>query len=471
MVDKSWQESVSSMSRIENLVGSQKAFSFSRDWVIVSFCRCEQSPRSRRSCFLSIGLGSASGGLLPRNDVPTQSSPGGGEYRLPNRVLITAAVFLFFLCCFGGVAGPAGAAVGVFDVRHWTAPDHTRIVLDLSGPIYYDMFELREPHRLVIDLKDARSHLPQKEIVIDDNVVNRVRWGYFSPSTLRVVLDLVQPSRSKIFTLKKYQEKPDRLVVDVFRSDLENREQEKRTTLRQKARGTFVVVIDPGHGGEDPGAVGPSGTKEKTVVLSIAKKLQEALNNQPGFKAFLTREKDYFIPLRTRWRIAKDYDADLFISIHANGSFDRRKRGAEIYCLSRTGAGQEAARILASKENSSDRIGGVDLASCSDEVDSIIVIMEQTHTINNSLLFGRTALKELKKITRVNFDEPLQAGFAVLKAPDIPSVLVEVDYISNPAEEKKLVDRSFQAKIAESLKNSTIIYFNDVHREMVMVGQ
>lgn len=396
------------------------------------------------------------------------SSEKSNASRPWKRVTVLAVFFLALVCVWAGVVGPVAAAVEVTGIRHWTAPDHTRIVLDLNGPVYYDMFELRAPHRLVIDLKDARSRISEKEFVIDDKVVSRVRWGCFTPTTVRVVLDLVQPSRSNIFTLKKYQDKPDRLVVDVFRPDLENHELEKRTTSRKQAKGTFIVVIDAGHGGEDPGAVGRAGTKEKTIALAIAKKLHQAINKESGFKAFLTRKKDYFVPLRKRWKIAKDYDADLFVSIHCNGSFDRKKRGAEIYCLSRSGASQEAARILASQENASDLIGGVDLASCSDEVDSILVSLEQTHTINNSLLFGQIALKELKGVTRTNFADPLQAGFAVLKAPDIPSVLVEVDYISNPNMEKKLKEKSFQNKIADALKKSTVSYFKQVHREMAM---
>ncbi len=410
-----------------------------------------------------------------KNDYTTQwwGRSGRVQERVVRRIetALLFPLFLLSLCLFEGVLHQAHAGVELFGLRHWSAPDHTRIVLDLNGPVYYDMFELAGPSRLVIDLKMTRSRLPDKALVINDKVVSRVRWGHFTPTTMRVVVDLVKPSRSNIFTLKKYKDKPDRLVVDIFRSDLENREQERRTASRQKSRAAFVVVIDPGHGGEDPGAVGSSGTKEKTVALGIAKKMQKDLNQQQGFKAFLTRENDYFVPLRQRWKIAKEYDADLFVSIHINGSFDRRKNGAEIYCLSQTGASQEAARILASKENASDLIGGVDLAACSDEVDSMIVSLEQVHSINNSLLFGRIALKELKRVTKTNFADPLQAGFAVLKAPDIPSVLVEVGYISNPTEEKQLTQGTFQARIAQALKKGTVLYFDQVHREVAMVDQ
>ena len=376
---------------------------------------------------------------------------------------------LFSVCLLFLLVSPALGKVEVIDVRHWTAPDHTRIVLDLNQPAYYDMFELREPHRLVIDLKEACSLLKTKEFIINDQIVSKVRWGYFKPAVLRVVIDLTKPTRSKIFTLKKYLDKPDRLVIDVFRSDLEQKEQKKRTAYKKSFQGTRIVVIDPGHGGEDPGAVGPAGTKEKTIVLQIAKKLRDSINREPGFKAFLTREKDYFIPLRKRWKIAKEYDADLFISIHTNGSFNKKKKGAEVYCLSQRGASQEAARILAAKENASDLIGGVDLSSCPAEVDSILVSMEQTRTINDGLIFGKIALREMKKVNTINFPEPLQAGFAVLKAPDIPSILVEVGYISNPKEEKILSTKRFQSKMAAAIKKSTVLFLKNIRREMVSV--
>lgn len=366
-----------------------------------------------------------------------------------------------------GISPEAQAISDMLSVRQWSAPDHTRIVFDLSHPAGYDIFELREPYRLVIDLNDTRSQAMEKELIISDEVISKVRWGQFAPTTLRVVIDLVQPTRSNIFTLKEFQDKPSRLVVDVFRPDLETREKEKRSVLREGTRGTYVVVIDPGHGGEDPGALGPAGTKEKTVVLSIAHKLCQALNQKPGYKAFLTREKDYFVPLRKRWQIAKEYDADLFISIHTNGSLNRNKQGAEIYCLSDSGASQEAARILASQENASDLIGGVDLVSCSNEVDSLIVSLSQTRTINDSLIFGRTALGELTKVTKINFSNPLQAGFAVLKAPDIPSVLVEVGYISHPREEKILVDGGFQGKIVQALTRGVVSFLSQVGGEIV----
>jgi len=366
---------------------------------------------------------------------------------------------LLLVCCLVFAASPAAGKVDVVAVRHWTAPDNTRIVLDLNQPAYYDIFELREPDRLVIDLKDAHSLLQKKEFIINDEVVTKVRWGYFTPTTLRVVVDLVKPTRSKIFTLKKFQDKSDRLVIDVYRSDLELKEQERRTAYKKETGGTtYVVVIDPGHGGEDPGAVGPSGVYEKVVALQVAKRLRDSINGEAGFEAFLTRERDYFVPLRKRWKIAKEYDADVFISIHANGNFNRNKKGAEVYCLSRRGASQEAARILADQENSSDLIGGVDLDSYPDEVDSILVSMEQTRSINDGLILGKTALQELKRINSVNFPEPLQAGFAVLKAPDIPSVLVEVGYITNPKEEKLLSDGHFQAKLANALKQSVISF-------------
>ena len=384
---------------------------------------------------------------------------------MKTRIKYLGLLFFGLLVLF---SSPAFGKVEVIDIRHWTAPDHTRIVLDLNQPSYYDIFELKDPDRLVIDLKNARSRLKEREITIQDQVVSKVRWGYFTPAILRVVIDLVKPTRTKVFILKKFQGKPDRLVIDVFRGDLEKREKEKRSAYKKKTWGTFVVVIDPGHGGEDPGAIGPSGVCEKDIALKIAKKLRDSINRESGFKAFLTREKDYFIPLRKRWKIAKEYDADVFISIHTNASFNKRKNGAEVYCLSRRGATQEAARILADRENLSDLIGGVDLGSYPKEVDSILVSMTQTRTINDSLILGKFALQELRKVNTINFSEPLQAGFAVLKAPDIPSILVEVGYISNPKEEKLLCNKYFQSKLANAIKKSIIQFFRKIQPKTTM---
>ena len=357
-------------------------------------------------------------------------------------------------------------AVQIFGIRHWSAPEHTRIVLDLTEQAYYDLFELSEPNRLVVDIKEARVSLREREFPLQDQVVSRVRWGCFTPTTVRVVVDLIQPAETKVFLLKKFEDKPDRLVIDIFRTDLERQEREKRTSFKKTTSGTFIVVIDAGHGGEDPGAVAKSGLEEKRVALQISRKLRDLLNGESGFRAFLTRDQDYFIPLRKRWRIAKEYNAAVFVSIHANAGFNKGKSGAEIYCLSLGGAGQEAACILADKENSSDLIGGVDLTSCSQEVDSILLSMTQTKTINDGLMLGKIALQNLERVNRVNFDAPLQAGFAVLKAPDIPSILVEVGYLSNPQEARLLESEPFQSKIALALKESIVRFLHGTKREL-----
>ncbi|HJX30308.1 MAG TPA: N-acetylmuramoyl-L-alanine amidase [Thermodesulfobacteriota bacterium] len=376
-------------------------------------------------------------------------------------ILFVVLIFLFVF--------PAWGKVDILDIRYWSAPEYTRIVVDLTGPAYYDLFELTEPNRVVIDLKEANTLLSNKEFIINDQVISKVRWGYFTPGTLRVVVDLVKSAETKVFTLKKFYDKPDRLVIDIFRSDLGKKEEEKRAVFQKKSRGTYIVVIDPGHGGEDPGAIGKSGVKEKTIALGIAKKLRDAINRERNVKAFLTRENDYFIPLRRRWRIAKEYNADLFISIHVNAGFNRNKKGAEVYCLSLGGASQEAARILADQENSSDLIGGVDLASCPDGVDSILVSMEQTRTINDGLILGKITLEELKNVHSINFPEPLQAGFAVLRAPDIPSILVEVGYLSNPQEEKLLSTHPFQTKIAEAIKKGAMLSLQQIGCEVTLL--
>jgi len=340
------------------------------------------------------------------------------------------------------------ALSNITDVRYWSAPDHTRIVVDSDQPLSFKTIELKKPLRFVVNVEGAKTSFPHKNVDIGDSVVHRVRVGQFNKKTLRLVIDLVKPVQSTVFTLKQYSDKPHRLVIDLNRSDLEQKEKEAR--LKQKSRAHSIIVIDPGHGGEDVGAVGQKGTYEKDIVLSLAKQLKNDINQRKGFKAFLTRKGDYFIPLEKRVAIAREYGADFFISLHTDANFSKRVRGASVYCLSIKGATDEAAKILAERENKSNLFKGVSYAD-DKELDSILIDLVQTQTINDSLRFGGMVLNEMSKVHTIKFKQPKQAGFAVLRATEIPSILIETGFISNLQDEKRLKSKAFQEKLARAL--------------------
>lgn len=369
---------------------------------------------------------------------------------MTRRTLITfcAVFFLLSLC-----APSKGALLKITDVRHWSAPDHTRIVVDSDKSISYQTLQLKDPWRLVVNIKKAKATFSDRKIDIGDSIVHRIRVGQFDRETLRLVIDLVKPTQSKVFTLDKYLDKPYRLVIDLHRADLVEKGKEAR--LKQKSRKYKIIVVDPGHGGEDSGAVGARGTLEKNVVLSLAKKLKQCIDQKKGFKAFLTREGDYFVPLEKRVEIAREYSADLFVSLHTDANFSKRVRGASVYCLSTKGASDEAAKLLAERENASDFIGGVSYASNRD-LDSILIDLVQTQTINDSLRFGGMVLNEVANVHTIKFTRPKQAGFAVLRATEVPSILIETGFISNRDDENLLRNNSFQLKLAKSLSKMSL---------------
>jgi len=369
---------------------------------------------------------------------------------LARRTLITFCVvfFLLSLC-----APSKGALLKITDVRHWSAPDHTRIVIDSDKSISYQTLQLKDPWRLVVNIKKAKATFNDRKIDIGDSIVHRIRVGQFDREMLRLVIDLVKPTQSKVFTLDKYLDKPYRLVIDLHRTDLV--EKGKKARLKQKSKKYKIIVIDPGHGGEDSGAVGARGTLEKDVVLPLAKKLKQCIDQKKGFKAFLTREGDYFVPLEKRVEIAREYGADLFVSLHTDANFSKRVRGASVYCLSTKGASDEAAKLLAERENASDFIGGVSYASNRD-LDSILIDLVQTQTINDSLRFGGMILNEVANVHTIKFKRPKQAGFAVLRATEVPSILIETGFISNRDDENLLRNKSFQLKLAKSLSKVSL---------------
>ena len=346
----------------------------------------------------------------------------------------------------------APVATRFLDLRQWSAPDHSRVVIDLSGPPTYNIPANAETLILKVSLQKISLPWQVREIPVDDRVIRKLRMTRVGADGAELTISLVKPARWNAIVLKPFEDKPDRLVIDIFRPDLEEKEKaERQVTQTLKTKKTRIVVIDPGHGGEDPGAIGPGRIREKDVVLALARKLQKALDESGEVRAFLTRRDDYFIALEDRIKIAQEYGADLFISLHVNGNRKRSVRGTSIYCLSLKGASDKAAELLAEQENTSDLVGGISSAPARKDLDSILLDLEQTHTINESLHLGGMALKELGQVNRIQFTQPRQASFVVLKAPSIPSILVEAAYITNPAEEKVLRQERFQSALAQAI--------------------
>jgi len=348
------------------------------------------------------------------------------------------------------------AITKILDVRHWSAPDHTRIVLDLSGPVSYKPYTTSDSQTLEWWIERVVFPAREKVLPINDLVAKKVCLKASASHRVQLTVTLVQPVETKVFTLRKYLDKPDRLVIDLYRPDLEVQEKEKRKEVWGfKTKKTHIVVIDPGHGGEDPGAIGPRGTREKDIVLELGKQLKTILDQEEDIRAFLTRKGDYFIPLTERVRIAREYGADLFVSLHCNGNRKRHLQGTSVYCLSLKGASGVAARLLANRENASDRMGGVFPEAVPTRIlDSILVDLTQTNALNASLRLGGIALWELGGVNSIQFKAPQQAEFAVLKAPDFPSVLVECAYLTNPKEESLLKNKRFQERLVRALAKS-----------------
>jgi N-acetylmuramoyl-L-alanine amidase len=343
------------------------------------------------------------------------------------------------------------SAMDIFNIRRWTGPDHTRIVIDTSEKARYMTTE--KDRKLFIDLLNTSfpNTIPH-QYVLNKPAVEKILLYPLADEKVRIEIWLSENVKTKVFTLGKILNKPHRVVIDVLLPEIEKRESEERKQVKIQEK-RKIIVIDPGHGGEDPGAIGRRGTKEKYIVLKIAKQLRNVLRRK-GYQAYLTREGDYYVSFKKRLEIAREYGADLLVSIHTDAHRCRGARGASVYCFSSRGASSEAARILARNENLSDIIAGVANGNNNGESDPITLNMLQTETINQSKSFGGVVLQDLKKVNRVKYSEVQEAPFRVLKLPDIPSVLIEVAYISNPREELLLRQSSFRKDIVWSLASS-----------------
>jgi len=353
--------------------------------------------------------------------------------------------------------------VAVEGVRLWNAPEHTRVVFDVSGPVEHKLFTLSNPSRVVVDLKGVK--LKTKLSQGDGPVLGGIRSAPRNKGQdLRLVLDLKQAAKPKSFLLKPTQEYGHRLVIDLDHVTASKgaaviAKPVERPSVKPTALRDLVVAIDAGHGGEDPGARGRRGTREKDVVLAIARQLETLLKSERGMRPVMIRTGDYYIGLSKRTALARRAKADIFVSIHADAFRDRRARGASVYVLSSRGATNEAARWLADSENAADLVGGVSLDDKDDLLASVLLDLSQTATIEASLAVADRVLAELKGIGRVHKRGVEQAGFRVLKSPDIPSILVETAFISNPEEERKLRDPRHQKRVAKAILNGVRAYF------------
>ncbi|MEN6320311.1 MAG: LysM peptidoglycan-binding domain-containing protein [Syntrophaceae bacterium] len=337
----------------------------------------------------------------------------------------------------------------ILNIRHWAAPDHTRVVFDADNVIPYTIDKADRKLSIVFQNTDMPENFPA-EIILKKRGIEKIILSILPEKNLRVELSIDANVETKVFTIKKIQDKPDRVVIDILFPDVVKQETKEREEIKVLQKNK-IIVIDPGHGGEAPGAVGRKGTLEKKVVLEISRKLREVLNTKDGYRAYLTRDGDYYVPFKKRMKIAREYGADLFISIHADASKRRIARGSSVYCLSVRGASNEAAKLLARNENLADIIGGSSNGENSDESDPIILNMFQTNTINSSKIFGSRVLRNLRRVNYVKYGRVQEAPFIVLKLPEIPSLLVETAFISNPQEEKLLKSSRYQADIAKSI--------------------
>lgn len=353
-------------------------------------------------------------------------------------------------------------AAQIEGVRLWTAPDHTRLVFDVDQAVEHRVFSLTGPDRLVIDFSKARVKDRLAVDSLKDQHIDGLRYAMRKNGTLRVVLDLKQAVNPKSFLLKPSGSYGHRLVIDLYEKQAGAAPKVAKSERDIKKWRDVVVAVDAGHGGEDPGAHGSvHHTREKVVTLQIARRLKRMIDAQPGMRAVLTRKGDYYVGLRKRMKLARKYKADLFVSIHADAFRDKRVRGSSIYVLSRRGASSEAARWLAARENAADLVGGVSLDDKDDMLASVLLDLSQSAAQEASLAAAQKVYRNLGKLGKVHARRIQRAGFMVLKSPDIPSMLVETGFISNPTEESNLRNPAYQKKLARAITRGVSRYFKD----------
>ncbi len=377
------------------------------------------------------------------------------------------------------VASRAAHATQIVAVRVWPSADYTRVTLETDSKLEATHFLVKDPNRLVVDVSgvdlDAKLKSLLAQIQPNDPYIAQVRVGQNRPGVVRLVFDLKDEIQPQVFTLGPVGEYRHRLVFDLHPTKSVDPIAEllrEGTPAAEPPAGAapppsaaqpetdpgslpltrmVTIALDPGHGGEDPGAVGRSGNYEKNVVLAIARRLKAKLEQQPNTRVMLTRDADYFVPLHVRVQKARKVQADLFVSIHADAFVEPTARGSSVFALSEKGASSTAARWLANKENAADLIGGINLRTKNKQLASVLLDLSTTAQINDSLKLAKHVLSEIGTINKLHKPHVEQAGFAVLKAPDIPSILVETAFISNPEEEARLTDEKYQDEMAEAL--------------------
>ncbi|MBU3610652.1 N-acetylmuramoyl-L-alanine amidase [Polynucleobacter wuianus] len=434
-----------------------------------------------------------------------------GQTNLSRRQhLKKTAKFLSFALLFTEVEIAWGAKI--LGVRIWPSEDYTRITLESDTPLPITQQILTNPDRLVVDVQGLELNPTLKDLVAkvkpNDPYVSQIRVGQFQPGIVRLVFDLKEPIKPQLFTLDPVAEYNYRMVFDLYpttppdplmelvkssarkESALAKSNEEvdliaqfatkkekdaaktpvtptaqaipeiKQAPTPTKYQRLITIAIDPGHGGEDPGAIGSLGSKEKHVVLSIAKRLKDKIENEAYMRPFLTRDGDYFVPLHVRVQKARRVEADLFVSIHADAFIQPHAKGASVFALSQMGASSTMARWMANKENASDLVGGINIKTQDRQVANLLLDMSTTAQIKDSLQVGNSVLKQIGGFAPLHKGKVEQASFAVLKAPDIPSILVETAFISNPQEEARLNDDGYQDRIAEAILKGIKDYFS-----------
>ena len=444
--------------------------------------------------------------------VSGELSPDTPAFPLSRRTFLRATTGSLLLVASSPLFAQAASIVAV---RVWPARDYTRVTLELEAALKYSHQLLANPARLVLDIEDLELSGKLRDIVAkitaNDPYIGSVRAGQFKPRVVRLVFDLKTDINPQVFALKPVGEYGHRLVLDLYPvnppdsllalmdkqslpADMVPRSAESEASQaapkgadqpeararpdsggdiarveprRDEARAAkpvitrmLTIALDPGHGGEDPGAVGRRGTYEKNVTLAVARRLKEKIDAEPNMRTMLTRDSDYFVPLNVRVQKARRVQADLFISIHADAWIKPTARGSSVFALSERGATSSAAGWLAKKENDADLIGGVNLGTHDKDLAKVLLDLSTTAQINDSLKIGRAVLAELGNINDLHKAHVEQAGFAVLKAPDIPSILIETAFISNPEEEKRLLDEAYQDRMATSILKGIKAYFS-----------
>ena len=427
--------------------------------------------------------------------------------------LKTSAKLFGFVLLLGEMEIAWGAKI--LGVRVWPSEDYTRITLESDKPLPITQQILTNPDRLVVDVQGLELNPTLRDLVAkvkpNDPYVSQIRVGQFQPGIVRLVFDLKEPIKPQLFTLDPVAEYNYRMVFDLYPTtppdplmELVKSSARKETALAKsneeidliaqfaakkdipkavapsapaapvaqaipevkeapapaKYKRLITIAIDPGHGGEDPGAIGAMGSKEKNVVLSIAKRLRDKIEGEAYMRPFLTRDGDYFVPLNVRVQKARRVEADLFISIHADAFIQPHAKGASVFALSQLGASSSMARWMANKENASDLIGGINIKTKDQQVANLLLDMSTTAQIKDSLQVGNSILKQIGGFAPLHKGKVEQASFAVLKAPDIPSILVETAFISNPQEEARLNDENYQDRIAEAILKGIKEYFS-----------